>query len=142
MDDVNPPELSHELTDTYTGVGGKEVKWIKHQTAENGFIDFHNYYKGIEQKVVYLLTYVYSPQDYKTNILMGSDDGAKVWLNDEVVYKNPVCQFATMDKEKFEIDLKKGWNKLFVKVVQFIAGWEMYMRVQDPDGILKYSHKK
>ncbi len=142
MDDVNPPELSHELTDTYTGVGNKEVKWIKHKTGEKGVVNFHSYYKGIEQKVAYMLTYVYSPQDYKTNILMGSDDGSKVWLNDEVVYKNPVCQFATMDKEKFEINLKKGWNKLFVKVVQFIAEWEIYIRIQDPEGILKYSHKK
>jgi hypothetical protein len=142
IDEVLPPEKSQELSDTYIGSDNKPVKWEKYVTSKTGQVGFFTLYNGIEHKAVYALTYVYSPIDYKTKILMGSDDGSKVWLNDKLVHRNPVCQFAYLDNEKFEINLKKGWNKLLVKVVQFLAGWEMYVRIQDPENILKYSITK
>ena len=141
IDAILPPEKLQDSKESYF-YEDKTFKWEKITPNKNGLVDILARFPNCEHNVAYLLTYIYSPFDYKTKLIMGTDDGTKIWVNDKLIYKNPVCQFAYLDHEKVEINLKKGWNKLFVKIGQFLGLWEMYMRIQDPDGILKYSVEK
>jgi len=35
--------------------------------------------------------------------------------------------------------LKKGWNKLLVKIEEVDHGWGFYLKISDPDKKLKFS---
>ena len=49
-------------------------------------------------------------------MLVGSDDGVKVWLNGEVVHYNPVIRGAGDYEDAFPVTLKQGTNVLLVAV--------------------------
>ena len=49
-------------------------------------------------------------------MLVGSDDGVKVWLNGEVVHYNPVTRGAGDYQDAFPVTLKQGTNVLLVAV--------------------------
>ena len=49
-------------------------------------------------------------------MLVGSDDGVKVWLNGEVVHYNPTTRGAGDYQDAFPVTLKQGTNVLLVAV--------------------------
>ena len=49
---------------------------------------------------------------------VGSDDSVKVWLNGEVVHKNPVDRGSGGYQDTFQVNIKQGNNLLLVKVSQ------------------------
>jgi hypothetical protein len=89
--------------------------------------------------LIYGLAYVHSPDDRTTHILLGSDDGVRLWLNDELVHSNPAYRGHYPDQDKIKVNLRKGWNKVFIKVLQGDGGWGFYLRFADPDGALRYA---
>ena len=60
---------------------------------------------------------------------VGSDDSVKVWLNGEVVHKNPVDRGSGGYQDAFEVNLKQGDNLLLVKVSQAWGNWSMFFGV-------------
>lgn len=60
---------------------------------------------------------------------VGSDDSIKVWLNGEVVHKNPVNRGASDFLDDFRVDLKAGENVLLVKVCECGGGWSMFVGI-------------
>ena len=69
-------------------------------------------------------------------ITLGSDDGARVWINGELVYSKHIWRAAVPDDEFLDVQLKEGKNTLLVKVENRGAGWETIVRVVDPEGEL------
>ena len=64
---------------------------------------------------------------------LGSNDGAKMWVNDEVVYNIHVGRNAVADQEMLLAKFKKGKNKILVKVENLGASWGLYLRIVDPN---------
>lgn len=60
---------------------------------------------------------------------VGSDDSVKVWLNGEVVHKNPVDRGSGGYQDTFQANLKQGNNLLLVKVSQAWGNWSMFVGV-------------
>ena len=60
---------------------------------------------------------------------VGSDDAIKVWLNGEVVHKNAVNRPASDFQDTFQVDLKKGDNRLLVKVSERAGAWRMFVGI-------------
>ena len=65
-------------------------------------------------------------KEYRAEILyLGSDDGAKVWLNGKPVWTVDHIRSVLSDQDIVPgLFLKKGRNVLVVKIGQGIAGWE------------------
>lgn len=137
-----PPESEIALKKSYIGREGKQIKWQRAKAEQNGFIDLAKILKPNENVVAYGLTYVYSPTDRQTNLLVGSDDGVKVWMNGTVVHKKPVFRGANPDQDAATVYLKSGWNEVLVKVDQGGGGWGFYVRLVDAKGELVYSPDK
>jgi putative membrane-bound dehydrogenase-like protein len=57
-----------------------------------------------------------SPLDQDAEILLGPDDGAKLWVNDKEVFKTEETRAATPGAHKIAIKLKKGSNAILLKV--------------------------
>jgi hypothetical protein len=134
-----PPETEIPLNQKYAGKGGQEVSWKKAEADETGYMRLAEFFKPSEQVIAYGLAYVYSPETRLTHILLGSDDGVRVWLDDELVHSNAAYRGAYPDQDKIKVNLKKGWNKVLIKVLQGAGGWGFYLRFADPDGSLRYA---
>jgi hypothetical protein len=77
-----------------------------------------------------------------TELLIGSDDGVKVWLNGELVHNNHAHRGLTLDQDRVRVKLRKGINWLLVKVENGGGDWALAVRVRDADGVLKLSVPK
>jgi len=92
-----------------------------------------------EQALAYGLTYLYSPEERQATLLLGSDDGVKLWVNDVLVHTNPAYRGAYPDQDRVSVNLKAGWNKVLIKVLQGAGGWGFYLRIPDPKGEYRWS---
>jgi hypothetical protein len=134
-----PPEKEINLEKKYKGKNELILEWKKIQTEESGFINLAGILTPNEQAIAYGLVYVFSPERRQTHLLLGSDDGVRIWLNEELIHTNPAYRGAYPDQDKIPVTLEKGWNKLLVKVLQGGGGWGCYVRFIDPEGVLRWS---
>ncbi len=134
-----PPEKEIILSKTYPGKGDLTVAWKKAEADSNGMMPLLDLFQPNEQVVIYGLAYVYSPEARSSHILLGSDDGVRVWLNDALVHSNPAYRGVFADQDKVGVALKKGWNKVLVKILQGAGDWGFCLRFADPDGTLRYA---
>ena len=67
-------------------------------------------------------------------MLLGSDDGVKVWINGSVVWINDVYRGCIIDQDSFPIALAQGWNSIMVKVTNGKSAWRFTVRVCDSNG--------
>ena len=99
-------------------------KWKAHRLSPTGgdnlnqMTDALGWGSGSEiyDHVVYGSVTLNSPRKQETTMLVGSDDGVKVWLNGEVVHYNPVRRGAGDYQDAFPVTLKQGTNVLLVAV--------------------------
>ncbi len=112
---------------TFGATEGKPVggsKWMAHNLAPvggdniNQMTDALGWGSGSEvyDHVVYGSLTFNAPRQQETTMLVGSDDGVKVWLNGEVVHYNPIIRGAGDYQDAFPVTLKKGPNVLLVAV--------------------------
>jgi len=134
-----PPETEIDLRKSYSGKLNNKIGWKKIQAEESGYVRLERLLEPNEQAIAYGLAYVFSPEARQALILVGSDDGVRVWLNDNLIHDNPAYRGAYPDQDKVQADLKQGWNKLLIKVQQGGGGWGYYLRFVDPEEKLSWS---
>ncbi|MCS7021350.1 MAG: HEAT repeat domain-containing protein [Gemmataceae bacterium] len=64
----------------------------------------------------YLYWEIDSPREQSATILLGTDDGATLWLNGTQVFTSRVTRAAAPEQERLEVTLRKGKNALLLKV--------------------------
>ena len=112
---------------TFGATEGKPIgkgKWKAHNLAAvggdniNEMTDALGWGSGSEvyDHVIYGSLTFNTPQRQDTTMLVGSNDGVKVWLNGEVVHYNPVTRGAGDYQDAFPVTLKQGANVLLVAV--------------------------
>ncbi|HDT13485.1 MAG TPA: DUF2961 domain-containing protein, partial [Candidatus Aminicenantes bacterium] len=142
MDDLltaYPPETETAPARSYQGKNGARVGWRTFQAPDSGYVRLDDLIRPNEQAVVYARSYVHSPDERTVTLLLGSDDGVRVWINNELVHTNPVYRAAAPDLDRVDVRLAKGWNKVLVKVLQGAGGWGFFLRFADPGGELRYA---
>ncbi len=113
---------------------GGEARWRAHQGEFVGLA-------GGDWVAAYGLAYVYSPDDRSVGLFITKDDGLKVWVNDAVVFDRNTWSHAWLDQFHAGARLKKGWNKVLVKSVNWSGAWAFALRVGDPDRKLKFARQ-
>ena len=74
------------------------------------------------------------PDVQNAQFRVGTNDAAKIWLNDELVWKFNIGRDAIFDDDIFNITLKSGLNKILINVCNRISLWGFYFRVTDAEG--------
>jgi hypothetical protein len=136
---VYPPEDALDLGAKYKGKNGLEAAWKKVRGRPSGYMALAEMMKPDTQVIIYAAGWIQAPEDMPATILLGSDDGVRVWINDSLVHTNPAYRGAYPDQDVVPVRLKKGWNKVLVKILQGDGGWGFYFRFADPDGKLQWS---
>lgn len=142
LDTVYPPEKEEKLNKAYIGADSQYVKWKLYPTPENGRFQLWNKVDPYELVVTYALTYVYSPKDQTLPLLLGSDDGVKVFLNDQAIHRFLAVRISAPDQDRVPLHLKEGWNKLLIKIENNFGGYAFFGRILDIDKTLTISVNK
>ncbi len=89
---------------------------------------------GGNDRVAYLQSSLWSDTDQQVMMLLGSDDGVKVWLNNNLVWFNDKNRGAEPADDTVKITLIKGWNTILCKVANGDGGWGAYLKLVNQDG--------
>jgi CubicO group peptidase (beta-lactamase class C family) len=97
---------------------GKRYEWTS-VTSPNDTIQLHKILGDTNFVFCYALAEIIAPEPSTILVGLGSDDGAKIWLNGKEVHSNYIGRAITMDDDIFEISLNKGSNQLLIKILNF-----------------------
>jgi len=89
---------------------------------------------GGNDRVAYLKTGITSEMDQEVLLEVGSDDGAKIWLNGQVVHANNATRPCREGEDKAKLKLKQGANALLCKVTQGGGEWAFVARLRSAGG--------
>lgn len=131
---VYPPEQSIALGTKCQGID-KEVAWQEaRDSVPDAYIDLNEIFDEADWTVAYAFAQIISPDDREAQLRIGSDDGAKVWLNGEEVLSSGVGRSAGIDQDIIPVKLKGGVNKVLMKVCDEAVDWGFYVRITDMEG--------
>jgi putative membrane-bound dehydrogenase-like protein len=116
LDKVYPPEEGVDLKATYSGKSGP-VKWRAVKPNDQGYFDLQAFLGNSgTNAVAYLYRAVESPVAQEAVVLLGTDDGAKLWVNHTLAHTNRRRGAAATEGEAIKVKLKKGRNPLLLKI--------------------------
>ncbi len=117
---------------------GARAEWKSAPVGTNAALPFMvEIDKAIEtgnDRVAYLRTFVHADADAEALLELGSDDGARVWINGQQVLANNTIRPLTPASDKVKVQLKAGWNAILIKVTQGGGQWSACARLRTPDG--------
>lgn len=91
----------------------------------------HHFSTHPTEAASYAHVYVFSPTNRQAMLLIGCDDGIKVWLNDEVVLIKDVHSTYRADQYRVNVNLSQGWNTLLCKISQEGGPYQFSARFTD-----------
>lgn len=94
-----------------------EVNWKTIRGDSKGYFDlaaFHG--KDAPNSVSYMTRVIESPADQEVTILLGTDDGCRLWVNGEKVFGHERHEAAAPARDGVKVKLKKGNNTVLLKV--------------------------
>jgi len=111
---------------------GGERTWRSHESASDT-VDLITALGQHDFAVAYAAATIESPEAKTEIVGLGSDDGVRVWINGALIHENPAPRAVTIDDDVFAIKLKKGTNRLLIKVVNDQGAWGYTVRVLSPE---------
>lgn len=142
IDIVYPPQNKIDIDKTLHGVNNQSVHWRIIKTPPNGRVDLYNKVNPSNLVVSYALTYVYSPKNQTLPLLLGSDDGIKVFVNGKTVFRKELVRVSEPDQDRVPVQWHKGWNELLLKIENNEGGYAFFARVIDLNHTLIFSPYK
>ena len=117
-----------------------KTKWQEVQFKDGtqpGQADLDKLFNGIDHAAAYAVAFIDCPSDITdAKLMLGSDDYIKVWVNGKQVFEYKTARRGSdWDQDTVSgISLKKGMNRIVVKCVDVVSGWDFYFRIADKDG--------
>jgi hypothetical protein len=127
---------SRAVFDAALGPEGEEpVKWRRLDKGVGPWdVNLEAMFGDMDHCGAYMKTRVWSPEAQKARLELGSDDAIKVWLNGIPVHAAYQHRGLQPRQDVVDVDLKKGFNDLMLKVVDHEGGWQFCCRIRKPDG--------
>lgn len=101
------------------------------QVCAHSYPGGHHFSRRPTEAASYAHIYVYSPSQRNAKLLLGSDDGIKVWLNNQHVYTNDRYGGWSADSYEVDVVLEMGWNQLLCKISQRSGTYKLSARFTD-----------
>ncbi len=130
---VYAPEQGIDLGASYEWEGGRAV-WQRVGVGSTGYVDLRRLFRPSDYRCAYALCHVALSHDTNAVIHLGSDDGAKVWVEGRLVFELDITRGAEPDQNTIDAVLRKGRVPILLKVVNRRGSWGFYFRVTDEEG--------
>ncbi|HEV3002972.1 MAG TPA: HEAT repeat domain-containing protein, partial [Pirellulales bacterium] len=113
---VHPPELGPlDVAATYDGAG-KRLNWSRLEPTGSHY-DLAKAYGPGDDVSYYACTRLESGSRQKIQLLVGSDDGIRVWHNGQPIWTNDIVRGALPFQDSFFVVLNPGSNNFLFRVV-------------------------
>lgn len=112
---------------------GKNVEW-KLNSSSDAITDLDAIFDKANYVAAYALAEIKSDSAYKTFLMLGSDDGIRVWHNGKLIHSNWIGRGVNPDDDLVPIDIVKGSNQILLKVQDGEQGWGFTARLLDREG--------
>lgn len=99
-----------------------------------GSVDLTRHVAQQDRCFAYAYAEIQAPQGGQAQIRIGSDDGNMVWLNGKRVWDNRVDRSMVFDQDIVNCVIRRGINRILVKISQGAGGWGFCLRITRPDG--------
>ncbi len=83
-----------------------------------------------EQSAIYLRRILEADQDKQLFLSLGSNDAIQCWLNGRKIHENNINRSAAPDQDIIPLNLRKGPNRLLMKIVNGTNASGFYFRMQ------------
>ncbi len=99
--------------------------------AAGGVVDFLPLFPESANRLVYAYTEVRASCEGEALAFLGSDDGAKVWVNGEAAFEAflPAGRSHVARENRFPIRLRAGTNRVLVKVENGRGDWKLSLEL-------------
>src|SRR5262245_10926220 len=116
------PNLNATLT-----IFGKTYHWQAVKSSDEA-VSLEGLYSKLNHAVAYAACDIIMPEAATQLLAVGSDDGVKIWLNGEKVHDHWALRGLEKDDDLVRLKLKKGTNRLLLKVQNAEGGWGFISR--------------
>jgi hypothetical protein len=111
-----------DILNTYKS-GPRLLQWKSSSADKSGYINLNGDLSGAEYSIAYAYAEIESAHVRDTILSCGSDDGIKIWLNGKIIHEIDTKRVHKVAADKLNIHLKKGTNKLFIKLANHTGDW-------------------
>lgn len=127
--DAYPPEV--KMNTSYV-LGDKTYRWVE---VRGVVFDLHELL-STDHGIAYILNYVFSPSERKAYLLVGTSGGCRVWVNNELMFSwHRRHEPFRKDNFRVIVHLRRGWNKILVKIEGAWGYWRASCRITYGDGM-------
>ena len=117
--------------DTVVTAEGETLTWTVHRSQEN-IVNLLDAVGNHQEAVCYAFCLLESNMAGDGEILVGSDDGVVVFLNDQRVHTQIVRRPLITDEDRVTVSLRPGKNRCLLKVSNGLQNWALTTRVLPP----------
>ena len=126
-----PPES--QASGPYPTLDGA-AGWSHVYADASGLLDFVPHFRTIDNVVCYARTTITAPREMDAVIGLGSNDGAKMWVNGAEVFNRNDGRDARPRQDEIPVHLRAGRNEILVKVSNLGGrGWKLMLCAHDPE---------
>ena len=114
---------------------GESVVWKTTLANSVGALDFISILKTEPEKIgiAYAFCLLNSETNQDVLLKVGSNDGVRIWLNENLVHDHHVARGLTIGEDTVPVSLKKGSNRLLAKVENLGGSWALSVSVVGKD---------
>ncbi len=130
--DFGPEAAALDVSATYPGAKGREVTWRKLSvTPTDGYVDLSVAVRPNKEAVAYALTWLEAPADTRVALNLGTSGAFRLWVNGQPAASESRYNLPRPDQSRVAVKLRKGLNRVLVKVCQESGPLGFYLR-QEP----------
>ncbi len=132
---VHPPERALELEASYPGKGGDAVwREVATEVVEAGFVHLGAALPREQEVCAHAVALVDFRHDQRVGLWFGASGAARVLVNGAVAIEDPGYHPARPDQRGAEVSLRRGVNRLQVKLCGQDGRMGIYLRLVDGRG--------
>ncbi len=132
--DYGPEAATVDLSARFAGTKGREVSWRKLAVSPtDGYVDLSSAVRPTREAVAYALTWLEAPEETRVALGVGTSGGFRLWVNGQVAAREDRYNLPRPDQTRVSVKLRKGLNRVLLKVCQETGPLGFYLR-QEPQG--------
>jgi tetratricopeptide (TPR) repeat protein len=135
FDTPYPPEREQDLAARFPGKA-REVGWraLPGEAVVMGFAHLGAAMRPRREVTVYALAVVEAPREERVRLYLGASGATKVFVNGALALADPRYHPARLDQDAVAFTLRKGWNRILLKICHDEGPLGFFARVADQRG--------
>ncbi|MHC4451275.1 MAG: hypothetical protein ACYS0E_14245 [Planctomycetota bacterium] len=130
-----PPEREIDLSKKQVTFRFGTAQWKRANMQPTGAVDLRKQGYGYpENACAFALCYVRVDSATPARFWIASDDGHALYVNGEIIQREPRSHAFRFDDRYGDAMLHAGWNRVLMKVHNTKGNWGFLLRVTRPDG--------